>query len=322
MVSKLKSKLFKSIKSKKLNVFIFFLILSFVFLVIAKLSKTYTETILFHVTYKNVPDQHSITNDRDSIITVRVNAYGFNLLPHNFYRHTLTVNFNKEVQKHGNKYYWETKKAMSRINSQLGSAVEVISVQPDSLTFPYDVMTVKKVPVKLDGDITYASGYDILDSLKLEPDSVKVIGPKNIIDKITRIKTKELKLKDVNSSFSQSVDLVIDKSLENVKLNKKSIAVSGTVEKFTEGIFEVPVDIINLPNDVRINFFPKTILVSYYVSLENYKKIRALDFKVICDYAQVKDHEKSFFSPQLIAKPKEVKSAKMKQNKVEFILIE
>ncbi len=323
MVSRLKLKLFKSIKSKKLNVFGFFVLLSFLFLVVAKLSKTYTESIPFFVSYKNVPEQHSILSSRDSIVQVRVKAYGFNLLAHNFYKHTLEVDFDKDktIKKYGKKYYWNTKKGLNKIESQLSSNMEVISIQPDSLIFPYEIMTVKKVPVKLESDITYASGYDIRDSLKLEPDSVKVIGPKNVIDKITRIKTQEIKLKDVNNSIEEEVGLVVDKSLKNIKLNRNSVKILGIAEKFTEGTLEVPVTIINLPANIKINYFPKTILVSYYVSLENYKNVKSLDFKIVCDYAQVKSLDKSFFTPQLVAKPTEVKSAKLKQHKVEFIII-
>ncbi len=322
MLGNLKSKLFKSIKSKKLNVFGFFLLLSFLFLVISKLSKTYTETIFFHVNYSNVPEQHSISPGFDSIVKVKVKAYGFNLVTHNFYKHKLTVDFNKEVRKNGQKYIWDTKKGISKIDSQLGSKIEILSVQPDSLTFPYDIMSLKKVPIKLDAEISYAPGYDILDSLKIKPDSVNVIGPKNLIEKISKVKSEKLALKDVNASIDKDVDLLMDESFEKIKLSKTKVKVWGTVEKFTEGTFEVPVNIVNLPSNIKINYFPKTVLVSYYVSLENYKKIKALDFKIICDYAEVKNQDRTFFTPQLVTKPKLVKSAKMNQSKVEFIIIE
>lgn len=323
MVSKLKLKLFKSIKSKKLNVFGFFLLLSFLFFVITKLSKTYIETIPFYVSYKNVPDQHSIVSARDSVVQVRVKAFGFKLVSHNFFKHKLVVDFDtdKSITKFGKNYYWSTKKGWNMVNSQLGSTIEILSIQPDSLIFPYEIMTVKTVPVKLDSEISFASGYDIRDSLKLEPDSVKVIGPKNVIEKITSVKTEEIKLKEVNNSINQILGLTVDKSLKNVKLNRNSTTVTAIVEKFTEGTFEVPVSIINLPANLKINYFPKTIPVSYYVSLENFKKVKALDFRVICDYDEVKNIDKYFFSPQLVEIPKAVKSAKLKQSKVEFIII-
>lgn len=322
MLNNLKSKLFKSIKSKKLNVFGFFLLLSFLFLVIAKLSKTYTETISFYVTYSNVPEQYSISANRDSVVDVKVNAFGFNLLSHNFFKHTITVDFEDEVKKHSKKYSWDTNKALSRINSQLGSSIEVLSIQPDSLNFPFEIMTVKTVPIQLDSEITYASGYDVHEKLKLEPDSVKVIGPKNSVEKINKITTELLKLKEVNAPIDQIINLIKSDAMDKIKLSQSKVQVVGVVEKFTEGTFEVPVDIINLPENLKINYFPKTVSVSYYVSLENYKNIKALDFKVICDFAEAKDMDKSFFTPHLIEKPEQVKSARMKQNKIEFIIVQ
>ena len=321
MFSNLKSKLLKSIKSKKLNVFGFFLLLSFLFLVIAKLSKTYTETIPFHVKYTNVPEQHSITSDYDSIIEVKVRSYGFNLIAHNFFKHSITIDFDKEVRKSGQKYIWETKNGISKIDKQISSKIDILSIQPDSLRFPFDLMSVKMVPIRLDSEINYAPGYDILDSLVIKPDTVKVIGPKNTVDKISRIRTEKLTLKDVNSSIDQEVNLKLNEAWENIRLSKSKVTVRGVVEKFTEGTFEVPVDIVNLPANIKINYFPKTVLVSYYVSLGNYKKIKALDFKIVCDYAEVKNQERTFFIPHFETKPKLVKSAKIKQNKIEFIII-
>ncbi|MCK7590829.1 CdaR family protein [Subsaxibacter sp. CAU 1640] len=298
------------------------MLLSFLFLVIVKLSKSYTEIVTFHVSYTNVPEQHSISTDFDSIVKVKVKAYGFSLLAQNFYRHNLIVDFNKEVKEQGLLYSYDTKKGRSKIENQLGSKIEVLSIQPDSLNFPYEVMTVKTVPVKLDTEISYESGYDLLDSLKLEPDSIKVIGPKKSVEKISRVMATKLKLNDVNKPISAIVNLTLDKELKNVKLSQSKVNVSGSVQKFTEGTFEVPVTFENMPSNIKINYFPKTVTVAYYVSLEDYKKIKALDFKVVCDYSNVKNTDKTFMIPQLVQKPKLVKSTRMKQNKIEFIIIE
>lgn len=322
MLSNLKLKLYKSIKSKKLNVFAFFLVLSFLFLMLSKLSKTYIETIIFHVKYENVPEHISIMSNVDSIVKVKVKAYGFKLLPQNFYRHTITVDFKNETRKNGQTFIWDTKNGISKINAKLGSKIEMLSVQPDSLSFHYEIMTVKTVPIKLNADISYAIGFDAIDGVIIKPDSVNIIGPKNNVEKITQIKTNKLTLKTVNSSIDKEVDLVLDKSIKDVKLSRSKVKVLANVEKFTEGIYDVPITMINLPSDVKLNYFPKTIEVSYYVSLNNYNKVKALDFKIICDYNEIKNEDRTYVTPQLIEISKLVKSAKMKQNKVEFIIIE
>ena len=247
MLSNLKVKLYKSVKSKKLNVFAFFLVLSFLFLMLSKLSKTYIETITYHVKYENVPEQISIMSDVDSIVKVKVKTYGFKLLPHNFYRHTITVDFKKEIRKNGQTYIWDTKNGITKINAQLGSKIEILSVQPESLSFPFEIMAVKTVPIKLNAEISYATGYDAIDGIVIKPDSVNVIGPKKNVEKIFQIKTNKLTLKTVNSSINKEVDLVLDKFIKDVKLSRSKIQVLANVQKFTEGIYEVPVTMINLP---------------------------------------------------------------------------
>ena len=322
MLNRIRSRFVKFVKSRKLNVFSFFLLLSFLFLVVAKLSKTYKDTIVYHIKYANVPEQYSITNEYDSLMKVRVEAYGFHLITHNFYKHKFTVNFEDDIDKADQQYRWSTDKGLSKISADLGANIEVLDIIPDSLKFPFEIMAVKSVPISLNSEIEYSIGYDILDSLIMDPDSVKVIGPKKSIESINKIETTVLKLKDVAKSVDQKVSLELNPKLKDVRLSRKEIKVKGKVEKFTEGTFEVPVNVINLPKDVKINYFPKTVLVSYYVSLENYKKVKALDFKIVCDFNDVKDMDKTFFNPVLTQKPSVVKSARLKQNKIEFILIE
>ena len=94
------------------------------------------------------------------------------------------------------------------------------------------------------------------------------------------------------------------------------------VGKFTEGTLEIPISVINLPVNTNINFFPKTVTVVYYVNLSDYNSIKALDFKVECDYSEIGNTNSPFLFPKLIKMPEAVKNARIKQNKVEYILIQ
>jgi hypothetical protein len=130
-----------------------------------------------------------------------------------------------------------------------------------------------------------------------------------------------LNLKEVTDTINSVIRL---KKLDNnkIKFSDQMITVSAKVEKFTEGTLEVPITIVNKPLDVSINYFPKSISVSYYVSLNNYKSIKPTDFKVECDFAEIDNSIKTFFTPKLVKTPELVKNARLKQNKVEFILIQ
>ena len=322
MFNKLKAKLSKSIKSRKLNVFGLFFLLSFGFWTLTKLSKSYTETISFDIVYKNVPEQHHVNTDSTKKVNITVKAYGFNLLRYSFYKPTLEIDFKYDVVLKNKTYVWNAQQNEPKINSKFRNSVDILTVQPDTLRFPYQSLAVKKVPVRTDVSIEFASGYDMSSKIKVIPDSIRIIGSEKLVSEIDYVITKQLELKNVNSNIDRILDIETDEVLKHLKMSKKSVNIKGHVEKFTEGTFNVPVTIINLPSDTNINYFPKTIPVAYNISLNNYKLVKPLDFKIECDYNDISNTEKTFLIPKLVKVPELVKSARLKQKKVEFILIQ
>lgn len=322
MSNRLKTKLSKLVKSGKLNVFGLFFMLSFCFWTLTKLSKSYMETIAFEIVYKNVPEEHHIDLDSSKKVNVTVNAYGFNLLKYSFYKPKLEIDFKTDVLLKNKTYVWNAQQNTPKINLKFKNSVDVMTIKPDTLRFPYQTLAIKKVPVKIDVSMEFASGYDMLSKIKVVPDSINIIGSEKRISGIDYVITEKLELKHINSNINQSIAIATDKVLKNVKLSKKSVTIKGHVEKFTEGTFNVPVTIINLPADININYFPKVIPVAYNVSLDNYKLVKPSDFRIECNYRDINNTEKTFLIPKLVKVPEIVKSARLKQKKVEFILMQ
>lgn len=299
-----------------------FFLLSFCFLAVTKLSKNYTETISFEIVGKNIPEQHHVEIDSTMNINVTVNGYGFNFLRYYFYKPKLEVDFDTDVVLKNKTYLWNAQQNAPKIISSFKNSVDVISIQPDTLRFPYQALTVKNVPVRTDVSIDFSSGYDMSSELKTIPDSIRLIGSEKWISEIDYVTTKKTELKNVNSSIDKTLDIDMEEALKHLKMSTMSVTIKGHVEKFTEGTFDVPVTIINLPADTNINYFPKTIPVAYNVSLSNYKQVRPSDFRVECNYRDIANTDKSFLIPKLVKVPEIVKSARLKQHKVEFILIQ
>ena len=115
--------------------------------------------------------------------------------------------------------------------------------------------------------------------------------------------------------------LKLPKNSKDLKFSNKSISLTATVEKFTEGALKVPVAIKNIPNNKTIKYFPKTVNVTYYTSLNNFKTISAKDFRVECDFSKTTNNQ-SFLLPELTKSPATVKHVKINQQHIEFIIIE
>ncbi|WP_298897036.1 CdaR family protein [uncultured Psychroserpens sp.] len=321
MLNSIKLKIGQSIRNKKLNVFGLFFLIAFLILVVTKLSENYVETIPLSIEYKNLPETNVITLDSIPKVNVTVSTHGFNLFSYYFYDKTYILDFENSTDLKDNTYLWVAEKGRYAIKEQFGNSVEIVSVKPDTLVFPFGKLSTKKVPVILKSKINFRSGYDVLNEIVLIPDSVKIIGAEEEISEIEFIETKPFDLSDVKTNINTLVDLEFVNASKHLKLSAEKIRIKAEVDKFTEGTFKIPITILNKPNKKDVNFFPKHITVSYYISLKDYKHVTPNDFKIECDYNEVLKSGNPYFTPKLIVNSSKVKSAKMKQNKVEYIII-
>lgn len=317
MIKNIKSTLLASVKSKKINIFVLFLLFAFVILIFTKLSKPYTNTIVFNIEKVNIPKENVILND-SLVLTVTLKTHGFKWLSYNMSDQKIKIDFSKDVYKKDSLLIWS--KPMDFIKeTQFDSEVELLNIYPDTLMFRYDVNLVKKVPVIQNSKIEFAHGFNVSEDYVLEPDSIEVIGPNLIVSKIDYIETKNANLLDVRSDISERIGLKLPKNKSDLKFSNTSILLEAKVEKFTEGTLKVPVTVINVPKEVSLKYFPKEVNVSYSVSLHDFKTVKASDFYVVCDYQNIENNE-SVLIAELEKHPKLIKNVKMSQQRIEFII--
>lgn len=316
MIKALKSYLLSSIKSKKINVFLLFLLSAFIILIFNKLSKEYTNTLVFNIEKENVPLEHVILNDSSNVLAITLKTHGFKWLSYYMSDPKIKIDFAKDVYIKDEAYVWH-KSIKYLANTQFESQVELLNIAPDTLYFKYGVNLIKKVPVKLQSDVKFTLGYDISGDYKLQPDSITIIGPDVLVNQLDFINTKPVNLIDVKSDITKKLDLDLP-NIADLKFSSETSILKANVEKFTEGKLKVPVEVVNIPKDLKIKYFPKEISVSYYVSLKNFNSVTVKDFKVICDYTKVA--KASTLIPELDSIPEKVKNAKINQQLIEFII--
>ena len=257
-------------------------------------------------------------NDSTNYIKAYVEAKGFSLIPFIFNTSKeLIVDAESDVSLKSSHFVFDVKKHKYLIEEQLGSSYTLISTLPDTVLVEYSKRASKFVPIVFEKQINYAVGYDLKGDFSFNIDSVKVVGSAAEVNKIDSITTEQLVLTDIKSDIKKSVKLDIS-NYSNVEIFPNTVSISGNVERFTEGIIEVPIEIVNQPENVTINYFPKAVTLSYYVDLENYDAIKPLDFKVECDYANLQNHQ-TYLIPKVVKKPNSIKRISIKQKRIDFI---
>ena len=309
-------------KRKNIKGFSFFVVAAFLFLVLSKLSETYTQNVKIGIEVQGLDEEIKLVSDSTISINTLVKARGFSFVPLLFKSpKPIILDSKNDLKRIANQLQWNSYSNTSKLNQSLGKSFEVLSVFPDTLQINFDVLSSKKVPVEIKKELTFESGYDLLNDLTISNDSVKIVGLSEELKNISHLKTDVLKLTEISEDFERELSVNLPKN-SKVEIAPKIITVKGTVAKFTEGEIKIPVIVVNMPNEININFFPKEVDLLYYVNLNDYNSINANEFKVICDFEKRSNNEQKFLIPEIVQKPEIVKRARLRQQRIEFIILE
>lgn len=303
----------------RLRMFLIFLLLTAIFWMLTKLSKSYSSEVVFNLEYNNLPVEKVFQKNPISEIKATVFSSGFKLLKYKISTKTINIDLSYLPYKKGFQYYYLPNNHLSEFKSQLNDNSVIERISRDTIFFDLGQNLTKRVPVQLDSDIAFKLGYDFVDSIKITPDSVDVIGPEKVLDTLYVVNTEKLELTDVNTVINAVINLkVFDK--ENVTVSNQNVKISAEVDKFTEGSLKVLFQTVNVPKGVELTTFPQELTVFYKVGLKNYNRISADNLVVICDFNQSIENNLDYLIPQLEQKTSLISSVRFVPSKIEFLI--
>ena len=281
----------ENIKSnKKLVTYMFFVALATIFWFLNALSKEYTTTVNYPVTYTDLPSKKILSNELPPRLKLTVRAYGFDLLRYklSFFQ---SLNFpvneytNNKMEKVGeNHFLFSTSRMTSQVATQLSSAISVTHISPDTINFQFSSLIEKKIPVHLNSKLKFEPQFRLGGDVILKPDSIWVIGAQAIVDSVKQIDTETLELKKLNETKRKKLSLMKIKGLDYVQ---KKVEVELLVERFTEAQKQVGLKVVNLPDSLFLRLFPHEVKLSYLVGLKDYETISAEQFELEIDYSTI-----------------------------------
>ena len=307
-------------KRKIPKTFIGFLLASVLIWLLITLSKEYTISIIFPIKYTNIAQNKLLLAAQTKELEIVVKANGFKILKTRFNTKSIAIEGNAIIKKKGTKHYLLIKSQKQNILKQMPSGIFVEEIIKDTLFLDVGSLVSKKLPIKANVKVNYHIGFDLSEEIVLKPDSLIVSGPENFIADLKEIALLPLELNDVKENFSRNVGIKMLGSNKNLKFNIKEVAISGKVEKFTEGSFEVDYKITNVPKGLVLNTLTKKIRVTYIIGLSNFNKVDENSFLIECDYSISEANNLSYLIPKLMHKPAEIKSYKLLPNEINFLI--
>ncbi|PHQ29004.1 CdaR family protein [Leeuwenhoekiella nanhaiensis] len=309
----------RNAKNRKANlrVFITILLVTATISVMIKLNRNFTFSVTVPLTFQNLSDDLILKSSSAQSVKVTGKASGYDYFKYRFFSQDFPIDLSALSRKKDRYYYVFNIENDALKGSLSGSAIT--SFKPDTVFFNLDRNFEKRVPVVVEEDLGFAAGYGSLQGLVLEPDSVRVRGPRSELDSISRVISR-IQLDDVRSDQTGNLAVGLSKDIPLVEITPNTVAYSLDVDKFTEGTVTVPLQLLNVPAGVSAKVFPKRINIIFNVNLSNYEQVKSSDFRVVVDFKET-DSLSTSLTPQVAEAPDFVRDIRLSESTVQYLLI-
>ena len=295
--------------------FLIFLVISTAAWFLVKLSEDYVTQTTFRLQMEEVPADKWVSSDEQSV-KMSLNIDGFHTLRYKMIRDRFVSIPLNEVSyrlENGNTYSFSSQYVAEKVAEKLGINASDITMNDAKIYFTMDALKSKVVPIALQSNVTTARQYDIYGIPMLDPSSVTIYGPQEVIDTIRMVRTEPL-------IMSQPFDVTVPLDLLDGKLrsNVKEVKAEVQVEKYTEMDIEVP---IQATDSLKMRFFPETMSVKCLVAMRDYASITPESFKVAVDKQQLKAMQ-PLLDVSLASWPPTVRILSTRPDKVEYLIVQ
>ena len=284
-------------------------------------SQDYLTELSYPIKYINIPEDKYSVDKLPDHLQLDVQAKGFTLMGYRIKTSFQPITFNFATYEHLlqerdgiSEYILNTNDIKEKLGSQINPDIKLVSIYPEKIAFRFAPAQKKKVPISPILDYKLKRQY-ILNQIKLDPDSVTVSGPANIIDKLPNVPTEMWTVKDLSRTTSKTLKLA---DVEYCHLNLNSTKVTLEVEQFTESRRTIAIPPQLVPDSINMRLFPSTLNISYDVGLSKYDQVSDNDFLFAVDYPQNADT--AYLEVKVVKAPAFIKDLKFTPQKVEFLL--
>ncbi len=317
--------------ANKRRVYIFTLCILFsaLFWLFNKLSQETSAEFYKIVTFDSFPDQLLPASQTDSLLRYKVQATGIRLISNYFFSKPDTIIISADalpvISRNSKKYHYVTEPRFSEILSERTvPGATMLNIRPDSLFLELVPAIEKMLPVKLNAEVTFEQRFRQYDKMLIEPDSIKVKGPKTIIDTLKYVSTEFWESGNLRQTTEKQLMLEKPHSTKSLLFDEEFVRVVVPVAEYTESSIELPIEITCYGDTTHteIRLFPNKTTVSYIVALHDYRRVSKHMFSAVVVCPQSQPQSNGRLEVKLEAYPSFVQILAIRPAFVEYIILE
>lgn len=302
--------------------FLFLLLSIFLWFLIKLSNEGYVTELTFPVNYTNVPTDKRLNETPVSKVTVRVRSVGFDLLKYKLRSlRPLEVDLSDVARTDEGSSYWATNSRRNFLNEKFDANTQIVSITPDTVFFDFNDVVSKKIKVYLKARKKFSNFKTFYRPPSLTPDSITVVGSEQQLSEMDSIFTKPVNLKAEEDSVEIGVPLDLPKG-SDLEFSEKRVTLKVRYSSLTEGTFEVPIKVVNLPEDYELNIFPDHVDAKFQVAVEDYDRVSVEEFEAYVNFNEISEQtDKQVMTVRLETTPAFLKGVTINPKQVEYILI-
>ena len=288
-------------------------IFSVVLWIFVSFSDDYSTNITVPIEFSNFRDEYTIQyqSSEEASITLQGKGWALSQItmgPQNKFEISTDDKIGKQKI--------QVRDALSN-NPWLTSSVQVTRVNPAQVEFTIERINYKSIPIVPNISIGTMENYGLVSEVTVEPDSVRISGPKSIVKKLNAIITKSIVFDELDEKVISKVEL---EPINHITFEDNNCTINFDIQKIVDISFkDIYVDVIDVPPSRELLLYPSKINVTLRGGI---KKLGTLNKDEIHAYVKF---QKAFTDTlgivePIIEIPQYTKISNIEQKNLEYII--
>lgn len=243
----------------------------------------------FPVEVTGVPEGQALTQRPPSSVDVQLQGRGMDLLRLIFNPPTVRVTAQEgEIS------------VQDALDLPRASDARIESVIPRTIDLALEPRVERRVRVKPRVNVQLASAHELVDELRIQPDSITLRGAESVVNGLDGWPTDSLVLSDVRDTVRAEVPLQ-DTLSGLVDRDTERVMVTARAGKFAEETRKVTVEVTGVPaGQDLVALEPSTIRIRYRVLFDQlFDSRRSSEFFATVSYSQIRSDTTGYVEPQI-----------------------
>ena len=261
-----------------------FLLFAALIWVISALSEKYTAVVPVHVEIENDATA-VILLEKQLHVDASMSASGFSILYRRLFPRKLVLFTDELPALDLDKPLLSTQYLANSYRQQFPSRNDLNGFVDNTILLPLTAAVVKSFTPALAAPPALAEGYQLTSPIQFNLNQVTASGGKENLKRLDTAIFKLLSDDSIKEDFVLKA-VLLDSIAALARWNTTEIEVRGTVDRYSDVSFMLPITITNAPNTMDIELTSTSVALKFAAPLSSLKTINAQDFRAEVVYEQ------------------------------------